>query len=52
MTLILLFKRKLSHNADRKALPKKSVWCTAQSHDVLVQTTGQTVQKNHKHQKR
>ena len=48
MTLILLFKRKLSNNADRKALPNKSVWCTAQSHDVLVKTTGQTVKKNHK----
>ena len=46
MTLILLFKRKLSNNADRKALPNKSVWCTAQSHDVLVQTTGQTVKKS------
>lgn len=45
MTLILLFKRKLSNNADRKALPNKSVWCTAQSHDVLFQTTGQTVKK-------
>ena len=53
MTLILLFKRKLSNNADRKALPNKSVWCTAQSHDVLVQTTGQTVKKiTNKHQKR
>lgn len=50
MTLILLFtcKRKLSNNADCKALPNKSVWCTAQSHDVLVQTTGQTVKNNHK----
>ena len=46
MTLILLFKRKISNNADHKALPNKSVWCTAQSHDVLVQTTGQTVKKS------